>query len=82
LPLSYESGNTGEKRDFVKPITSNLIADRKNVVVELRSPFREVAELALVTSSGPSRYRPRTALVQIFNMLVGHFMERVEERQC
>jgi hypothetical protein len=45
LPLSYEIRNTDEKREVLKSITSNLAVDGKNVVVELRSPFREIDKL-------------------------------------
>jgi site-specific DNA recombinase len=81
LPLSYKSGNIDEKRDFVKSITSNLIADRKTVAVELRSPFREVGELALVTSGDPVCNRPRTFVKQTFDLLVKHFIAQAEGRQ-
>ena len=57
LPLSYEIANVSEKREILKTVTSNLTAERKNVVVELRSPFREVANLILVPTGAPGRNR-------------------------
>jgi site-specific DNA recombinase len=73
LPLSYEMGNPQEKRDFVKSVTSNLSADGKNVVVELRSPFRQVEKLTSVSFGGPLRDIPRTRVAKIFNLIRRHF---------
>ena len=72
LPLSYQSGNTDEKRDILKSVTSNLTVERKNVVVELRSPFREIAKLAGVPTSAPVRGKPRTRVKKIFDILMAY----------
>jgi site-specific DNA recombinase len=72
LPLSYEIGNTDERREVLKSITSNLCVDRKNVVVELRSPFREIAKLAGVPTGAPVRSKPRTRVTQIFDILMAY----------
>ncbi|MEA2977868.1 MAG: site-specific recombinase [Alphaproteobacteria bacterium] len=73
LPLTYENGNLTEKREILESTTSNLVASGKNVVVELQSPFREVAELDFNTTGAPVRGRPRNRPKKIFNLLVAHF---------
>ena len=81
LPLSYEIGIPLEKRRLVKTVTSDLSGDRKNVVVGLKSPFREMAELALVPTGGPLRGEPRTRASKIFKLLVKHCKAHAEEFQ-
>jgi len=81
LPLTYELGNTQEKRDIVKIVTSNLLADGKNVVVELRSPFQEAANLASFPTGEPLRSEPRTRAQKVFNLLVNYFTEEAEKRR-
>ena len=43
-PLSYETAEPDQKRTLVEKLTSNFEADSENVVVTLRSPFRQLAE--------------------------------------
>jgi DNA invertase Pin-like site-specific DNA recombinase len=62
LSLSYKSAKARERREMIISITSNLKASGKNVVVELRSPFKEIENAARVLHGGPSRYNPRTNL--------------------
>ncbi len=81
LPLSYEIGIPMEKRRLVKAVTSDLTGDRKNVVVELKSPFREMVKLTFVPTGGPLRGEPRTKVKKIFNLLVKHCKAHTEERQ-
>jgi site-specific DNA recombinase len=81
LPLSYELANTMEKRKLIKAVTSDLCGDGKNLVVELKSPFREVANLASVRFGGPLRGRPRTFIKDVFDLLVMHCKAHAEERQ-
>jgi len=71
-PLSFETGNRDEKREIVEIITSNVSAQRKNVAVTLRSPFREVANLTTVSIGGLVRDRPRTFSKDVFDLLVKH----------
>lgn len=78
LSLSYGSAEPDEKRDLLNSVTSNLTFDGGNVVVELRSPFREVAERRVVLSGAPTRDRPRTALKAIFDVLVRHCSTHVQ----
>ena len=61
LPLSYEIGIPIEKRRLVKTVTSDLSGDRKNLVVKLKSPFREMAELTFVPTGGPTGSRTPTS---------------------
>jgi site-specific DNA recombinase len=72
LSLSYETAIPSEKRDLIKSVTSNLFADRKYVVVELRSPFLEMANLASVPTGGLDRDRPRTFVANVFKVLQKH----------
>ncbi len=78
LRLSYEKGNPMEKRRLVKAVTSDIHGDRKNLVVELKSPFREVAELAFVPTGGPVRGTPRTAEA-VFDLLVTHCISHPDD---
>lgn len=81
LPLSYGMATVTEKREILKTITSNLTAEGKNVVVELKSPFQEVANLNLVPTGAPVRGKPRTRTKKIFKLLVNYFTAQNEERQ-
>ena len=80
LPLSYEMANPIEKQKLIKTVTSDLCGDGKNLDVELKSPFREVANLTSVRFGGPLRGRPRTKVKKIFNLLVEHCRAHAEER--
>jgi hypothetical protein len=71
--LSYQSGNLYEKRELVKSITSNLVVDRKNVVIKLRKPFEALANRS--KSGGPYRYEPRTEARKILAILTECLIE-------
>jgi DNA invertase Pin-like site-specific DNA recombinase len=58
--LSYRTGIPEEKRDLVKKLTSNREVDGKDVVVDLYSPFKEVANRASVPSGDSEPDIPRT----------------------
>jgi hypothetical protein len=73
LSLSYKSANAAERRETVTSITSNIQASGKNVVVELRSPFKEIENAALVQHGGLSRHRPRTKLPRRQNFVPKFF---------
>ena len=79
LSLSYGLANTNEKRILLKTITSNLSLHEKNIVVELRSPFRELSQLDLVRSGAPVRGKPRTRAMKIFKLLASHCTANNEE---
>jgi site-specific DNA recombinase len=81
LSLSYEMATVQERRDILKIVTSNLTADGKNVVVELRSPFQEVGKLNLVPTGAPLRRKPRTRAKMIFKLLVNYFTASEKEYQ-
>jgi len=81
IQLSHDSGTTSEKREMLESLTSNLEANGKNVVVNLRSPFQEAANLALVSTGGPVRDRPRTRAKKLFKLLVKHFSMQAEEQR-
>lgn len=80
--LSYRTGNAAGKRDVVNSTTSNLAVTGKNVVVELRNPFRAIAARQSVTDGDPQRDRVRTdgsRLKPLFDLIVSH--ANVEEPQ-
>jgi site-specific DNA recombinase len=80
-PLTYKGAIASEKRRFVKTMTSNFCANGKNVVVELKSPFGQVANLASVRVGEPSRDRPRTSFMNnVFGVLLDHCKAHGEER--
>jgi len=57
---TYKMGFPDEKRELVQAVTSNFLADQKNVVVMLNSPFNEVANHFLPPPGDPSRSAGRT----------------------
>jgi len=74
--LLYKNGLSEEKRDLVKKIASNLKAIEKNVVVELKTPARLLAERAKLTYGSPYRGVPRT-WNRILKQLLKHFTTEV-----
>lgn len=58
--LSYDLANAHERRELLSALTSNRLVIRKDVVVELREPFRSVAECVKSTNGDPHRDIPRT----------------------
>ena len=72
LKLSYEMGNHEEKREILATVSSNFMLDRKYAVVELRSPFAELANLPFVTTGDPHRGTPRTRVPAMLDLLVKH----------
>jgi DNA invertase Pin-like site-specific DNA recombinase len=81
LKLSYEMGNGDEKREVLATVSSNLLLNRKNAVVELRSPFAELTNLALVTTGDPHRGTPRTRAAAAFDILMTHCKAEVQQDQ-
>lgn len=59
----YDSGSSREKRDTVRNVTSNLSVLGKSVVVELRNPYRTIAEHKKLERCDPTSGAPRTPLV-------------------
>lgn len=58
--LGYLSGLPEAKRELVNSVTSNRWVERKNVVVELRQPFRVLAERHKTGCCDPYRAMSRT----------------------
>lgn len=79
LPLSYKMANSIEKRKLVKTVTSNFCGDGKNITIELKSPFREIASYTSVRFGEPHRDRPRTG--KVFDLLVKYCKAHAEEHQ-
>lgn len=74
LPLTYENGLAPEKREILESVVSNFEVYRKDVVVRLRSPYREVFESHNVLQCGHHRARFRTLTTQkLFDLLWKHF---------
>jgi site-specific DNA recombinase len=57
----YEAGNTGERLQILKSVTSNFSYDGKELVFPMFSPFAEVREWAKMSECDPSRPYPRTS---------------------
>lgn len=53
LYSGFIQGNDAQKRQMVRLYTSNRLIDVKNVLVELKSPFRELAEVFNVAAGCP-----------------------------
>jgi hypothetical protein len=66
--LRYEMLDDAEKRNLVSDICSNLALDGKNLMIALRSPYKEIAELRSVHYGGPFRGRVRTLGVDFDTM--------------
>lgn len=58
--LRFDSPNSDEKREAVILVSSNLLADGKNLAITLRFPFDEVAKWRAVTCGGPRHDGLRT----------------------
>ena len=71
---TYLSGIPIEKRDLLKTVSSNRLVDRKNVMVELDTPFYVVANRQIPSHCGQQRYSLRT-LAGIFDQVV-KFIEK------
>jgi DNA invertase Pin-like site-specific DNA recombinase len=57
---SYQMAIPSERREIVRTLTSNFLVQGKKPYVELRSPFREIAEARKTQLGGPHRITPRT----------------------
>jgi site-specific DNA recombinase len=60
--LSYKIGTPEEKRDLIKVMTSNFVADRKSVSIKLETPFELMANRSDYKNGGPQRSTTRTFL--------------------
>jgi hypothetical protein len=52
---TYKMGFPDEKRELVQAVTSNFLADQKNIVVVLNSPFTEVVNRPKLLCGSPTR---------------------------
>jgi site-specific DNA recombinase len=59
LTKSYLNGNTEDKRDLLKIITSNFTINKKNLMFTIKSPFAEIANRYNLSECAPSREIPR-----------------------
>jgi DNA invertase Pin-like site-specific DNA recombinase len=60
LYSGFVQGNDPEKRNMVRMYTSNRLIDVKNVLLELKTPFRELAQVFNVAFGTPRRGASRT----------------------
>ncbi len=58
--LSYKIAKPDERRDLVKMMTSNFLAEGKSLSVKLENPFQLMANRPAFTSGGPYRGTTRT----------------------
>ena len=72
LRLTYQSAVDSEKAQFIRTITSNLRLHRKDLVVELRSPFLELATTDSVRTGVPLRDNARTKAAQYLQVIIDH----------
>ncbi len=75
---SYKAGLDNEKRDLLKIVTSNRTVRDKTVGIELKEPFRLIAERASVSNGGPCRARPRI-LDEVLAGLIKYCRQEEEE---
>ncbi|MEQ1618374.1 MAG: recombinase family protein [Gemmatimonas sp.] len=66
----YRLGIPSERRDIVKAVTSNFVVQEKNPYVELRSPFREIAEVRKSSGGGPHRVTVRTRAEKLVHAVI------------
>ena len=59
-----------ETRDLIRDVCSDLGLEKKKPVITLQSPYREIENTALVTSSGPSCGDVRTHARKILDVLL------------
>ena len=59
LTGSYKIGISEEKRQLVEIVTSNFVAQGKNLVITMRKPFSDLAERHFLLSGDPQRGKPR-----------------------
>jgi hypothetical protein len=60
LCCNYKMAIPEEKREILRSVTSNRAIGPKNVEIQLRSPFLELANRGIVQCGGPDRTVPRT----------------------
>lgn len=57
----YKLGTKDEKRDLLQTLTSNRAVNRRNVSIELKKPFRMIAERPPISDGGLCRETTRTS---------------------
>lgn len=60
LYLSYNMGTNDKKREFIKKLSSNCQINGKNVIFELKTPFKELSEFLQTNQGAPSRTTSRS----------------------
>ena len=73
--MLYKQADHENKRELLRILLSNLAVSGKNVSLELRIPFRLVAEREKTSSCGPYRETCRTT-ANLFQQLIKHFTEQ------
>lgn len=70
--LAFKTALPEEKRDLLKSLSSNRLADGKDVAVELRPVFHAIANRSKLVSGDPSRRKARIDFDALFAELVRH----------
>ena len=73
--MLYKQADNEKKRELLRILLSDLNVSGKNVSLELKIPFRLVAEREKTSSCGPYRETCRTT-ANLFQQLIKHFTER------
>jgi site-specific DNA recombinase len=75
--LLYESGLSDEKQELLKTITSNRVAEGKNVEFTLTFPFNQIAKREKDTNGRPYRDVPRT-FGPVFQSILTWFQSQLQ----
>jgi len=73
--MLYQQADHDKKVEFLRILLSNLTVSGKNVSLELRNPFRLVAEREKPSCGRPYRETCRTT-ANLFQQLIKHFIEK------
>lgn len=68
--FTYRNGIPAEKRAMVEAVTSNFVAEGKNPVVTLKSPWREVSIWRKTLNGAPHRITPRKSAKQLLGIAI------------
>ncbi len=65
----YKEGIPLERRAIIESVTSNLVAQRKNPVIKMKSPFQEIINWRKSLNGAPYRGDTRTRMKQLLAIL-------------
>lgn len=70
--LSFKSANGEERRELIETVSSNIVANGKNLIIKLKPPFDRVHDRTGGLSGGPYRDTSRT-LSALLSQLLSFF---------